>query len=277
MEAEGSKVIERRSKNPSETLFEEYLMSHGHSDWHYEVDTGGKRLGKRPDYRLTDHGAFHYFEVKEFAVPTLTLMTDSYDLYKPIRKKIDRAAGQFKNCQEFSCSLVLSNLNCAIVRLEIPLVVIASMLGDLAFQVPVRGPLAEGDPGRTIFTDRGKMVNYKRREPQNTTVSSVIVLGTYSAFDKQIEEASRQRRQLLDRKMTLDESVKEALELIQEIGNDRGERVVRVVVYENPFARIPLSRDLFQGPFDERWGLDGQFMRRIFIGTEILRSDASRL
>jgi hypothetical protein len=234
----------------------------------YEVDVGGKR----PDYRLAHCGSYHYFEVKEFDAPRLTLKVAPYDLYKPIREKITRAAGQFKGCKEFSCSLVLSNLNCAIVRLDTPLVVMAAMLGNLAFQVPVRGPVPAGNPDRTIFTHGGKMVNDKRREPQNTTVSSVIVLGTYSLLEKKREAACRQWR--LGRTMTLDEHVEEAAKLIEKRGVVRDERQVRVVVYENPFARIPLSRDLFQGPFDERWGPESGLMRRIFAGAEIVRSEA---
>jgi hypothetical protein len=45
---------------------------------------------------------------------------------------------------------------------------------------------------------------------------------------------------------------------------------VRVVVYENPFARIPFSKDLFRGTFDERWGVDGDFMRRVYVGSEVV-------
>jgi len=30
------------------------------------------------------------------------------------------------------------------------------------------------------------------------------------------------------------------------------------IVWGNIFARIPLSRDLFSGPYDERWGLEKQ-------------------
>jgi hypothetical protein len=56
--------------------------------------------------------------------------------------------------------------------------------------------------------------------------------------------------------------------------------VLRVVVYENPYARIPLSRDLFRGAFDERWGAEGGLIRRVFVGdrlaaleTELARCD----
>ena len=44
---------------------------------------------------------------------------------------------------------------------------------------------------------------------------------------------------------------------------------MRVVVYENPFARIPFQRDLFRSPFDERWGVDGEFMRGVYVGSEV--------
>ncbi len=54
-------------------------------------------------------------------------------------------------------------------------------------------------------------------------------------------------------------------------GIDPGEAPLRVVVYENPFARIPLRRDIFTGPFDERFGPEGDHLVRVFAGAEILR------
>jgi hypothetical protein len=38
-------------------------------------------------------------------------------------------------------------------------------------------------------------------------------------------------------------------------GFDLTEAALRVVVYENPFATIPLPRHLFTGPYDQRWGV----------------------
>src|SRR5437868_722387 len=102
-------------------LFEKYLTFHGHTDYRYEVDVGGKR----PDYRLTHHGSYLFFEVKEFDAPKLTQKLDSYDLYKAIREKLNTSARQFKGCKDFSCSVVLSNLNGAIVQLGNPRVVMA--------------------------------------------------------------------------------------------------------------------------------------------------------
>ena len=46
---------------------------------------------------------------------------------------------------------------------------------------------------------------------------------------------------------------------------------LRVVVHENPYARIPLPAELFRGPWDERYGgLDGR-IQQLFIGDEVAR------
>jgi hypothetical protein len=46
---------------------------------------------------------------------------------------------------------------------------------------------------------------------------------------------------------------------------------VRAVVYENPFARNPLSRKLFSGPYDERWtrNREDNCFRLGFIGARV--------
>jgi len=40
-----------------------------------------------------------------------------------------------------------------------------------------------------------------------------------------------------------------------------------VIVWENVYARKPLPRELFNGPYDERYGLDGGDITRIFCGS----------
>ena len=40
-------------------------------------------------------------------------------------------------------------------------------------------------------------------------------------------------------------------------GLNSAETLMRVVVYENPYARIPLAREIFVGPYDERYGPEG--------------------
>lgn len=44
---------------------------------------------------------------------------------------------------------------------------------------------------------------------------------------------------------------------------------LRVIVHENPFARIQFPRELFRGPYDERYaGTDGR-IERVFCGSQL--------
>lgn len=80
-----------------------------------------------------------------------------------------------------------------------------AMLGDLGFTVPV-GPNAEkGGPTKNVFLGGGKMLNEKRRRPQNTTVSSIIVLGTYPLWQNRIRIAIKERQRELGRATTFEE------------------------------------------------------------------------
>lgn len=42
-----------------------------------------------------------------------------------------------------------------------------------------------------------------------------------------------------------------------------------MVVYENPYARILLTREIFIGAYDERYGPDKDHIVRVFAGAEI--------
>jgi hypothetical protein len=50
---------------------------------------------------------------------------------------------------------------------------------------------------------------------------------------------------------------------------DQTERQLGVIVWENPFARIPLPRNIFCGPYDERYGAEGDYLTRVFVGQGI--------
>jgi hypothetical protein len=187
-----------------------------------------------------------------------------YDPYRPIREKINQVA-RLKEYKEFPCSVVLANPREAFVSLGDHSAIIGAMLGNLGFKIQLGVKPGDDQPIEEIFTGGGKMMNYKRQEPQNTTISSVIVLGTYPLRQARIKIAIREHQKELGRNTTVDED----LEFYEAISDSPELRRVRVVVYENPFARLPLSRDLFRGPFDERWGGDGEFMRRVYVGSEV--------
>jgi hypothetical protein len=43
-----------------------------------------------------------------------------------------------------------------------------------------------------------------------------------------------------------------------------------VIVWENYLATLPFPRELFCGPYDERWGKDGNQLKRIFVGEALI-------
>jgi hypothetical protein len=260
--------VPNTNRTQSELLFEEYLVSHGHRDWTHEAPIEGKR--KKPDYRLEHDGSSLFFEVKEFESALPPIGFGAYDPYGPIREKINQAARQFKEYKEFPCSVVLASPKPTFVHLAYPWAVIGAMLGNLGVRFEVGVMPDENHPMERVFLRGGKMIDDKRQEPQNTTISAAIVLAQYPLRDKNVRMAITEREKELGRRATIDEQI----EFYEAIPDGPEYRRVRVVVYENPYARIPLRRDLFCGPFDARWGIDGDFIRRVYVGQEIGKIEA---
>jgi hypothetical protein len=111
------------------------------------------------------------------------------------------------------------------------------------------------------------MIDDKHQRAQNTTVSAIIVLATYPLWQNRVRIAINERQRQLGRPTTLDED----LAIYEGMPETPDFRRVRVSVYGNPYARIPLRRDLFNGPFDQRWGTEGQIMKRVYVGSELAR------
>jgi hypothetical protein len=248
----------------SEILFERYLATHGYSGLKHEEPVEGKST--TPDYALPFRSATLYFEVKEFAPSDLIPGYKAYDAYGPVREKINQAARQFKYYKENSCSLVLANPKGAFVALE-PWAILGAMLGNLGFTVPLGRRSEETLPHENTFLHGGKMIDYLFEKPRNATISAVIVLDHYPLRDKSCALAIREKEVEQSRKLTVDE----VFDLPSPPSLSSMANPLRVVVLENPFARIPLPRDIFQGPFDEWWGMAGQNITQLFVGEEILR------
>jgi hypothetical protein len=253
----------------SENLFEEYLTAHGFGKWDHEVPVEGKK--KTPDYLLEHGGSKYIFEVKEFDAPLPGLGPSVYDPYRPIRAKVNEATRQFKEYKEFSCSVVLANPKMSFVQLGDWCAIVGAMLGNVGFRIPVNTVTGTANPDRIepAYLGGGKMIDQKPRKPQNTTVSAVIVLGTYPLRRNLIRVKVKEREAVLGRRVTFEEHM-----AIDEATVDSANmRKVRVVVYDNPYARLPLTQEMFRGPFDERFGIQsgGDSIVRTFIGSERLR------
>ena len=247
----------------SESLFEQYLNSQGYTEWTHEEPVEGKPT--TPDYRLKHRDTDFFFEVKEFDGPAPLKEAGSFDLYGPLRKKIVKAARQFKHYRDHSCSLVLANPKGAFVFPGKPVAVLGAMFGNLGIQISV-GPAAPPDAhGKQVFLDGGKMRNRKSRSLQNTTISAIVSLTHYPVHEKRLEIRLNERAAELGRSLSADE----LMVLLDSVPPVEPTSVLRVIVFENPDARIQLHPDLFRGPFDERWGRVGNYMGKVFAGMDL--------
>ncbi|MGB6874522.1 MAG: hypothetical protein WBD87_00675 [Candidatus Acidiferrales bacterium] len=263
----------------SELLFEEYLRSHALGYFDFEPEIAG--TSRRPDYRLVVQGEPVLFDVKEFRPdPALFLNTTggAYDPYGRIREKIEAARKKFKDLKGFSCCLVLYNCGHPLVDLASWHIVYGAMLGNFGFSFPVDINSGTGDPDKTtpVFHGGGKMLRYKDGEAvaaQNTTISAVIVV-------EHLALGMRRLSANIDR-VKRDSDCKISIEQIWQITQDAvgtehdpSLRQLRVIVYENPVAQKRLSREMFCGGYDERYGPEDGKLVRLYAGKGILELEA---
>jgi hypothetical protein len=266
---------ERPVKNKSEMLLEGYLRSYGCSDFDFEPEIPG--TSKRPDYRLRWGGGEILLEVKEFRAEPNDLKPGGgfFDPYHPLREKINTARNKFKHLKQHCCCLVVYNVDKPLILLDWQHIY-GAMLGNLGFSIPLHipgRPAPSDDDVKSVFLSGGKMHQERGgvvMAPQNQTISAIIVLGRVAAGERLFQAYMRDREAQDGRRMELEELFRE-LELAPGTPRDPRRRPLRVVVHENPYARIPLSSHLFRGPWDERYGgLEGR-VQRLFEGTEVAK------
>jgi hypothetical protein len=228
-------------------LLEGYLRHHGYNDFDFEPEMAGTT--RRPDYRLRWASGDVLLEVKEFRANADDFRTGfgSFDPYPPLREKIDTARDKFSKLKQYCCCLVLYNVDKPLILLDWQHIY-GAMLGNLGWSVPLDLPgraAPEEAEIRSIFMGGGKMQRL---------------------FDASIR-ALEQRGQ---RPIGLEERLQK-LELASGTPCDFRHRPLRVVVHENPYARIPVPADLFRGPWDERYGPRDGSIQQLFEGEKIAK------
>ncbi len=242
------------NKPVSERLFEQYLLSQGLTDYDYEKPWDG--IPMRPDYSVYLQDTTYIFDVKEFDEQPIPTGLFFRDPYARIRQKINHVRNQFKYFKDKSCCLVLCSFD-PLVDLYDSIIVFGAMYGDLGLSIPFdmeKGSAIE-DASKQTFLNRGKMFRLESSQPQNTTISALITLRNL--------QVGRIRREVLDDLTGGEES-------------NIDEMQPSVIVWENAFARVPFPRNLFTGPYDERWGLNDGFVTRVFVGNSILAFENKR-
>jgi len=256
-------------------LLEGYLRNQGYTDFDFEPEIPGTT--RRPDYRLRWAGGEALLEVKEFRGDADDFRPGfgAFDPYPPLREKIDTARDKFSKLKQHCCCLVLYNVDKPLILLDWEHVY-GAMLGNLGWSVPIDLP---GRPApqdaeiRSIFMGGGKMHRERSgvpKNPQNQTISGIIVLGRVPAGERLFNAEIRVLGQSERRSIELEERLQK-LDLASGTACDFRHRPLRVVVHENPYARIPVPVDLFQGPWDERYGSRDGRIQQIYQGEKVAK------
>jgi len=224
----------------------------------YEREYPGK--SKRPDYTVTKDGVF-LFDVKDFD-PNMPRGFMQFDPYIHIRKRIEAGRKKFKEYKEFPCCVVLQNNGNVFADTEDPNTVLGAMYGDVGFSIPIYvGDGVSPEPRPPI--QQGFMGGAQMLANKNTTISALVTLRYIAVGRLRVRKIWQEQPGL---------STDDVLEVARErFGKDYDfdEKKQGVIVWENVHARIPLSRSLFTGPFDARYGLDGSDLASIFYGSEL--------
>jgi len=117
------------------------------------------------------------------------------------------------------------------------------------------------------------VIDHKRMKAQNTSISAMAVLESFPIGRRRLRSYWAREEKQLGRKHSWEEFLAYA-ESLKPKGIDAAETILRVVIYENPYARLPLTRELFTGPLDERFGPDGDNIKRVFAGGRVLELEA---
>jgi len=198
----------------------------------------------------------------------------AYDPYAFIREKINQGTDKFRAFKDHCCCLVLFNRDKPLVDLSWQMIY-GAMLGNIGFRIPLNVDTCVGDAAITenVFTTGGKMLRYRGLQPigpQNQTISAILVLDLLPVgrirFDAYIEQLERGRQEEV--------GVEEYTQLIEDLrGTDRDTTLIQLrgVLHENPYARqgFGFPRELFKGPYDERYGSKDGLVQRLYAGNSI--------
>jgi hypothetical protein len=211
-----------------------------------------------------------WFEVKEFdddprLVKGQNLSGAAYDPHAGIRRKINKAVAKFRDYDGECCSLVLFNERVNLVQISEARIVLGAMYGDVALKLSFDPETELEGPATQVFTQGGKLVHPHQKKPRNSTISAVVALERFPVGEHEleikVEEAQRcQKHRLLP---------PEILELWEHDREGHERRVLRAIVYENIHAVRPLPRNIFTGPWDERWGRDGDNIKPVYVGANL--------
>ncbi|MGB9067653.1 MAG: hypothetical protein WCC21_03705 [Candidatus Acidiferrales bacterium] len=245
----------------SEKMFERYLNGQNLA-WDRVPET---QL-KQPDYRVEHNRKPCFFEVKEFSDPA-TKPVGAFSSCPAIQEKLTQARKQFRDYRNYCCAVVLWNSK-SIYR-TLLLDTVAS--GAFGKYVTVDADPAQdlgANPPRFRYSGPAEL-----SENENTTISAIVILAPYRLNHLWLE-----MWRIVKTKHNQGKEITPwvQFDILQRLSSERApslsyEGTIRVIVIENPFARIPFPPDLFVGPFDQRWRMESAWLSLSFVGSELAK------
>lgn len=253
--------VRETSTTESEAIFQHYLENQKLQWARVEsVDW------KHPDYSVDCRGNICLFEIKEFDNP-ITKPTGGFSPCPAIREKITQARKQFKRYRDHCCVLVLWNSK-SVYRSALPDAVASAAFGEFVLMDRLATANLCSEPQSYKFLGSAELT-----PTHNTTISAIAILTPYRLNHLWLDiwrelDARQKRGEAID--------VRDQFDLLQQFSEKSPARfsyegTIRVIVIENPYARIPLPTELFVGPFDQRWRMDAGLLRVAFVGSELER------
>jgi hypothetical protein len=262
-------VSVRKRQTISEQLFEKYLAERG-LEFRYEEAPPGIR---RPaDYTVEISSVTIRIDVKEWKPTEPSPGFGMLDPYEPVRQKIKACQRKF---QEYKgrgepCVMVACHHGPQLIMLS-DWAVYGGMLGNLGWSFPIATqPNARLPPGRQVFTGGGSMVHRPpkgRPVTRNTTISSIAVLKALDLRERRVRLEIKRQELAAARPWTTEERWNVVSSTLEAAGPQ--EVKLRLVVYDNPVGALWPPPAFPNGPIDERYGLEGDRLRRMFIGSQL--------
>lgn len=269
-------IVAFAMQTPGEAVFGNCLTKRG-IPFEFERVHAGK--AKRPDFTITWEGEDCLFDLKDRTRPPDGLVIDDPladardedDLnigsveppYRWIREQIEQGRRKFKEFKGSPCAIVMFPADGWGHDLCEPDFVLGAMYGDFGIVVPRNSAtgMFDGDKFHGAFLDNGKMIRPRWKKPQNTSLSALITLRTVNVGQARLNRY-------------LDENYPNVRlwqrpDILSKVDFDISEKHIGVIVWENVFAIVPFPSDLFRGPYDERWGRDGEVIRRVHVGSAL--------
>jgi hypothetical protein len=105
-------------------------------------------------------------------------------------------------------------------------------------------------------------------DKQNTTISAIISLKYLAIGQERCLAMLEKRKHDMGREMTLEESIT-ATKAWGDTQPEAWQKQLHAVVCENPNARKPWPRTLFNGEWDERYAAADRVIRRLSAGRAL--------